>query len=406
MKKDLDSLMKKMKIDVLYAEGKSSGSSTMYYLLNGANIHGQYVKKRGKRAYVIHSPIEREVAQQTGHRLISIHHYEPHKIFNRQQDRVKANAMYLNAVFADLRVKGNVVFYGSASFGAGYNILKKLVRMNRRIKVHYDPGKDILTAARETKDGEEIKRIKQVGRAVVAAFRETLKTVQSMKVRRGFIMKDKKRKLTIGDIRALLHELMFEKKVLSTEGMIVAQGRDAAVPHNSGRDREAVALGKTIVFDIFPRERGGGYFFDFTRTICFGHAPDHVRAIYKLVADAQDYAFSLFRAGRKCNEIGRAVCTFFEKAGHATLLTDPKTQVGYCHSLGHGLGLNIHESPSFSHFKTNKDILRKGHVFTNEPGLYYPQKGFGVRLEDVVCIDKQGKPVNLTRCSRKLVVEM
>ena len=88
------------------------------------------------------------------------------------------------------------------------------------------------------------------------------------------------------------------------------------------------------------------------------------------------------------------------------MLTDPKTQTGYCHSLGHGLGLNIHESPYFSFYDTNKDILRPGHVFTNEPGLYYPQKGFGVRLEDVVLIDKKGKPVNLTRCARTLVVEM
>jgi Xaa-Pro aminopeptidase len=354
MKKDLDNLMRKMKIEALYAEGKSSGSATMYYLFNGANIQGQYVKKRGKPAWVIHSPIEREVAQQTGHRLISVHHYEPHKIFSRQKDRVKANAMYLNAVLNDLQVKGRVVFYGGASFGAGYNILKKLIGMNRHIKVHYDSGKDVLTAARETKDDEEVKRIKQIGRAVVAAFRETLKTVQSMKVRNGVIMKDKKRKLLIGDLRALLHRSMFERNVVSTEGMICAQGRDAAVPHNSGRDREAVTLGKTIVFDIFPRERGGGYFFDFTRTICFGYAPDYVKAIY----------------------------------------------------LGHGLGLNIHESPSFSLFGTNKDVVQRGHVFTNEPGLYYPQKGFGVRLEDVVFINKKGKPVNLTHCARKLVVEM
>ena len=395
-----------MKIDALFVEGKSSGSAVMYYLLNGANISGQYIKKRGKPAWVIHSPIEREVARQTGHRLISINDFEPHKIFSRQHDRVKANAMFLNTVLTDLKVKGRVAFYGSMSFGAGYNILKKLLKMNRYIKLHYDAGKDILTTARETKDGDEVKRIKKVGAAVDAAFRDMLKTVQSMKVKNGFIMKDKKRKLLIGDVRALLHRSMFERNVVSTEGMIVAQGRDAGVPHNTGRDREAVALGRTIVFDIFPQERGGGYFFDFTRTICFGYATDHIRAIYKLVADAQDYAFSLFRSGIRCNKIGKAVCEFFEKAGHKTLLTDPKTQNGYCHSLGHGLGLNIHESPSFSLYGTNKDILRPGHVFTNEPGLYYPQKGFGVRLEDVVFINSKGKPVNLTRSARKLVVEM
>ncbi len=398
--------MKKMKIDALYAEGKSSSSPTMYYLLNGANIHGMYIKKRGKQAWVIHSPIEREVAAQTGHKLISVNHFEPQKIFSRQQDRIKANALYLDSVLTGLNVKGRVAFYGRTSFGAGYNILKKLLKMNKHIKLYYDAGKDILTTARETKDDDEIRRITKVGRAVAAAFRETLKTVQTMKVKNGFIMKDRRRKLLIGDVRALLHRSMFERGAVSTEGMIVAQGRDAGVPHNSGRDREAVTLCKTIVFDIFPRERGGGYFFDFTRTICFGHAPEHIRKVYKLVADAQDYAFSLFRSGTRCNKIGKAVCEFFEKAGHTTLLTDPKTQIGYCHSLGHGLGLDIHESPSFSVYGTNKDTLRPGHVFTNEPGLYYPKKGFGVRLEDVIFINKKGKPVNLTRSTRKLVVEM
>jgi len=57
-------------------------------------------------------------------------------------------------------------------------------------------------------------------------------------------------------------------------------------------------------------------------------------------------------------------------------------------------------------FTTNKDRVSRGHVFTVEPGLYYPDEGFGIRLEDVIYIDGRGRPVNLTRTARRLVIEM
>jgi Xaa-Pro aminopeptidase len=188
--------------------------------------------------------------------------------------------------------------------------------------------------------------------------------------------------------------------------MIVAQGRDAGVPHNSGNDREAVKVGETIVFDIFPQQQGGGYYFDFTRTICFGYAPKKYHEVYRLVKQAQDISFEQIRTGHLNIEIERSICKFFEKNGHPSPLSTPKTQSGYCHSLGHGLGLNIHESPGFGLFRTNKDRITAGHVFTVEPGLYYPEQDFGIRLEDVIYIDPKGKPVNITNHPRQLVVDM
>jgi Xaa-Pro aminopeptidase len=406
MYKDIDGLMKKMGISALYAEGSPQNDATMYYLLRGAHISAYYVKRRGKRACVVHSPIEREVAIKTGHRLISTNHYDMRTIFGKYRDPLRARAVFINTIFKDLRVRGSVVFYGSRHMDSSYYLMRRLTRMNRRITVYRSVGRGVISYARETKDAAEVERIKRVRNGVIRAFNQMITSVRAMKVKKDFIMKDRKTYLRIADLRTMLIRTLFEQNLVNSGGMIVAQGRDAGVPHNAGRDGSVVKLGKPIVFDIFPQESDGGYYFDFTRTICFGYAPKHLHVIYQTVKEAQDYAFRLLSVGTGYRSMERAVCDFFEERGHPTFVSNPKTQRGYCHSLGHGLGLDIHESPSFNLLKNNRDTIKRGHVFTVEPGLYYPEKGFGVRLEDVVYISPRGQVQNLTRYPRRLVVEM
>ena len=406
MKKDIDALMKEMKINAIYAEGHASRDSTMYYLLNGANIFGYYIKKRGKPAYVIHSSIEREEALKTGLKLININKYNTIKIRNKYKDKIKADALITKTILNDHGIKGRVAFYGNKMCGAGYNYLRQLIKFDKKIKISYEPKESLITLARETKDEKEIERIRKVRNKLIKAFNALLYTVRGMKVKNKVIIKDRGRKLLIGDLKAILRKELYKQNLISSMGMIVSQGRDAGVPHNSGKDREAVRLGSTIVFDIFPQEIGGGYFFDFTRTICFGYAPSKIKEVYYVVSDVQDYIMDKLEVGRRTVNVERSVCRYFEKAGHKTFLSDPKTQIGYCHSLGHGIGLNVHENPTFGILKTNMNRIKPGMVFTVEPGLYYPNQGFGIRLEDVVYISKTGKIINLTSYPRRLVVEL
>jgi Xaa-Pro aminopeptidase len=108
----------------------------------------------------------------------------------------------------------------------------------------------------------------------------------------------------------------------------------------------------------------------------------------------------------EAKRLQQITCEFFEERGYTTIATDPKTEEGYVHSIGHGLGLAVHEEPFFSDVPSNTQVLEAGHVFTVEPGLYYPERGYGVRIEDVVWIDEQGKVINLTELPYELVVEM
>ena len=406
MKKDLDRLMRKLKVDAIYAEGHASGDANMFYLLNGANIFAHYIKTRGKPPVVVHVPIEREEAKATGYRLINTNSYDRQRIQEKYRDQRKANAHFVGMLFKDLKVKGNIAFYGSFSLGEAYNYARQIRRASNGVKIYEATDRGLITHARMTKDKKEIERMKGVRNGVVYAFDAMLRYVRGCRVTRdGYLLAGRKR-LLIGDLRKCIRRELFAHGAIDSAGLIVAQGRDAGIPHNQGRDRQPVRTGRPIVFDIFPQEIGGGYFFDFTRTICIGYAPDPVRKLYNTVARACDYAFSMLKVNRQTRDVEHKICEFFEKEGHKTFLSTAKNQVGYCHSLGHGIGLNVHERPFFNLIKTNRDRIEPGVVFTIEPGLYYPEKGYGVRIEDVVYINERGKPVNLTQYPRRLVVPM
>ena len=81
----------------------------------------------------------------------------------------------------------------------------------------------------------------------------------------------------------------------------------------------------------------------------------------------------------------------FKKMGHKTIADSFNVREGYVHSIGHGLGLDVHENPFSGVTSTSSDILSPGVVFTIEPGLYYPSKGFGIRIEDTIALNNSGQ---------------
>jgi Xaa-Pro aminopeptidase len=111
------------------------------------------------------------------------------------------------------------------------------------------------------------------------------------------------------------------------------------------------------------------------------------------------------KVGDDTSRYQQLTCDVFEKYGHKTPRTNPGTSDGYVHSLGHGVGLNIHEAPHFANYSTDEQI-EPGNVITIEPGLYYPDQGFGVRVEDTVYVDEQGIIHTLTDFPYDLVVPL
>jgi Xaa-Pro aminopeptidase len=153
---------------------------------------------------------------------------------------------------------------------------------------------------------------------------------------------------------------------------IVAIGPNAARPHHATSDSELVE-GQTIVFDCGARYQG--YCSDLTRTVVLGEADDEIKRVYDIVLTAQLAAIDMVKAGmtgEECDAIARKIIT---EAGHEN---------DFGHSLGHGLGLEVHENPGVG--PNSKGKLENHMPFTIEPGIYIPGWG-GVRIEDVVVLE-------------------
>jgi Xaa-Pro aminopeptidase len=163
------------------------------------------------------------------------------------------------------------------------------------------------------------------------------------------------------------------------EGMsfptIIASGARSALPHGRADDR-AIAPGGFVVCDFGVIL--SGYCSDQTRTVWVGPVPEEARQAYEAVKEAQQAAVDAVRPGIAVGEVDAAARKALRKAGLGRYFT---------HSTGHGVGLEIHESPRVA--GGQREILQPGMVITIEPGVYFPGK-WGVRIEDMIAVNAGG----------------
>jgi Xaa-Pro aminopeptidase len=159
---------------------------------------------------------------------------------------------------------------------------------------------------------------------------------------------------------------------------IVAAGRHGSFPHATPGD-DPVPERALVTIDWGVRL--DGYNSDCTRTVATGEPGDELRAIYELVRHAQEAALAAVRPGPEGREVDAVARELIAEAGHAE---------HFGHGLGHGVGLEVHESPRLS--VTGEDRLEAGNVVTVEPGVYVPGTG-GVRIEDLVVVTAGGHEV-------------
>ncbi len=407
MKQDIDRLMEKRGLDAILVAGLTYGNPAMQYMINEANLSkGYVVKKRGEEPVLICSPIEREEATASGLPVVNMNKYDFVSIVREKGDRLSANVELYRRIFSDLGVSGRVGFYGKADSGRAWMLLNALNEVLDNVEVYGDFEVTLIDEARATKDEAEAARVREMGRRTCAIVERTIAFLRSHQVRGEALIQEDGTPLTIGRVHDEIAHFIAAERLEDPEGFIFSIGRDAGVPHSKGRAEDIVKLGKSIIFDIFPREAGGGYFFDMTRTFCLGYAPPEVEEAYEDVYDCVEMLVDAYKVGEETRRYQQMTCDFFEDRGHPTFGSDTKAESGYVHSVGHGLGLAIHEEPRFSDTPDNADVLKPGHIFTCEPGLYYPERGFGMRIEDVIWIDANGAVHNLTDFPKQLVVEM
>jgi Xaa-Pro aminopeptidase len=178
---------------------------------------------------------------------------------------------------------------------------------------------------------------------------------------------------------------------------IVSGGSQGSDPHEEGTG--PLPANQSIILDVFPRVEQSGYWGDMTRTVCRGTAPKRIKDAWEAVRQGQEIGFVNIKDGASGSEIHQKITTHLTNKGFPTGPVAGGRQGGFFHGTGHGLGLEIHESPRIG---MKDQTLKTGHVVTVEPGLYYPDMG-GVRLEDVVVVEKDGCR-NLTKVPKFLEI--
>ncbi|MBA4375674.1 MAG: aminopeptidase P family protein [Anaerolinea sp.] len=395
MKADIDRLMKEQKIDILLVTGSAQHNPSMAYFTGGGHISdSDLIKKRGSEPVLFHNSIEREEAARTGLKTISYSKYPLVDLIKEAGGNyLEAYVLRYQKMFTDLGItSGKVAVYGLKEVGGFHSVLNRLQQLMPKLFFEGFMRDEILLSAMMTKDADEIARIRQMGKVTVDVVGKTADFLTSHKTKKGLLVHTDGTPLLIGEVKRRINLWLAEHGVENPEGTIFAIGRDAGVPHSTGTATDALRLGQTIVFDIFPCESGGGYFYDFTRTWCLGFASDAVLKLYEDVKTAYDKVTSELKLNKPFFHYQNRACEIFEELGHPTILSNPVTEVGYVHSLGHGIGLHVHEKPWATTINPSpSDILAPGSVFTLEPGLYYPEKGMGVRIEDSLVVTPEGK---------------
>jgi Xaa-Pro aminopeptidase len=394
MKNDLDAILQDKNLDALLVTGPAQHNPAMYYMTGGGHITlADVIKKRGEEPVLFHTPMEREEAAKTGMRVKNVDDYNlPELLKKTGGDFFEAIVERYRLMLLDAGVtSGRMAVYGKVDAGAAFALFNAIEKHIPGLVIVGEYNDSTLLEAMATKDEGEIERMRKMGRLTIEVVGKVADFLTSQKVKDEVLVDSEGIPLRIGDVKRRINLWLAESDAENPEGTIFAIGRDAAIPHSSGDPNSLLRLGQTIVFDIFPCEAGGGYYYDFTRTWCIGYAPDEVQALYADVLSVYQQILGELEAGTPCPNYQKRTCQLFEEIGHPTILSNPHTQDGFVHSLGHGLGLHVHERPWFGKNATEKDILAPGSVVTIEPGLYYPDKGMGVRLEDSVWVRLDGK---------------
>jgi Xaa-Pro aminopeptidase len=173
----------------------------------------------------------------------------------------------------------------------------------------------------------------------------------------------------------------------SADALIVSHGPQTASGHDLGSG--PIQPDEPIVIDLWPIDLESACYADMTRSFVVGEAPAELRKYHELTRDSLARSFEAVRPGVAGKELHRLSCEPYEQAGLPTQLTKAAGQVleeGFFHSLGHGVGLEVHEAPVLGRAP---DVVVAGDVITLEPGCYRPGFG-GCRLEDLVLVTEDG----------------
>jgi Xaa-Pro aminopeptidase len=403
--------MQARNLDAFIIFGNAEHNPPMYYMTGGGHVsHATVIKKRGQEAVYFYNDMERDEAAKSGLKLIPYSKYPYNDILKEANGNLLlASAMRYKLMLEEIDlITGTIGVYGtydvSAIFGVLTNLMKLLPSLNFIGEARDD---SLFLRAMETKDKLEVERIRKMGKITTTVVDKVREYLTSCDVNKDeVLLKEDGALLTVGDVHAKIRLWVSEQGAELPSGFIFAIGRDAGVPHSAGNPNDLMKLGQTIVFDIYPAEAGGGYYYDFTRTWSLGYTTPEAQELFDQVKEIYDTLNENFDLNVAFKDYNKMTCDFFDAKGHQTPLNTKAPIEGYVHSLGHGVGLNIHERPFSAPTSSDDQRLAPGVIVTSEPGLYYPEKGMGFRIEDTLWVRPDGVMEKLVEYPYDFVLPM
>jgi Xaa-Pro aminopeptidase len=254
-----------------------------------------------------------------------------------------------------------------------------LADLLRAAGITLHPDRELFGARRRAKNEAELAGVRRAQHAAEAGMRTAA----------AFLRRDGE--LTVEEVKEAI-DAAFAEHGATADAYIVAPGAQGAVGHDLGSG--PIPLGVPVVVDLWPQDRASGCFADMTRTFVRGDdVPDDVRRWHALCRDALGRVTEAIAPGAGGRELFDLCCDVFEAAGEPTQRTKAPGETlrdGFLHSLGHGVGLEVHEPPGLGRGRSQP--LVAGDVVAVEPGCYRAGYG-GVRLEDLVLVTEDGAEV-------------
>jgi Xaa-Pro aminopeptidase len=262
----------------------------------------------------------------------------------------------------------------------------------RAARVAVDPHQSLFDDRRRAKNEAELAGVRRAQRAAergMTAAVELLRDAEHNPT--GLVYGGEP--LTCERVKQAIRDAVMDAGAVPGEDFIVSHGAQSAIGHETGSGQ--ILPREPVIIDLWPRDPQSACFADMTRTFVVGQAPEELRRYHRLTRESLDRALAAVRPGVAGRDVYAASCEPYEREGLPTQRTKPPGRVleeGFFHSLGHGVGLEVHEAPLLGRAP---DVLLAGDVITLEPGCYRPGFG-GCRLEDLVLVAEDGAEVLTT----------
>jgi Xaa-Pro aminopeptidase len=258
----------------------------------------------------------------------------------------------------------------------------------RRNGIQVRADREHFVRRRRVKNDAELAGIRRAQHAAEAAMDAAREVLRSAERQNGSLVVDGE-PLTCERLKIAVEQAFTANGAFADE-FIVSHGAQTAVGHDMGSG--PIAPNEPVCLDLFPRDRESGCFADMTRVFVVGTPSDELEEYHRLCREALERSVEAVKPGVAGSELHRITCEIFEEHGYPTLLSKKPGEVlqdGFYHSLGHGVGLEVHEEPSLGRAPGE---LVAGDVIAMEPGLYRNGYG-GCRLEDIVLVTEKGPEV-------------